>query len=108
MAETRDEVLARLGGPALLQWHRRFGVDTSVEEYVSKYKAQVDRGMAFTKTVYLDTNYWVRLRDAEIGKGTAAGVALLSRLRSLVAARKIVCVERNRWRGGCSCDGSAH
>lgn len=92
MAETRDEVLARLGGPAVLQWHRRFGVDTSVEEYISKYKAQVSRGMASTKAVYLDTNYWVRLRDAEIGKGTAAGVALLSRLRSLVAARKIVCV----------------
>lgn len=92
MAETRDEVLDRLGGPALLQWHRRFGVDTSVEEYISKYKAQVDRGMTSTKAVYLDTNYWIWLRDAEIGRGTAAGAALLRRLRSLVAARKIVCV----------------
>lgn len=92
MAKTRDKVLDRLGGPALLHWHRRFGVDTSVEEYIFKYKAQMDRGMAFTKAVYLDTNYWVRLRDAELGKGTDAGVALLRRLRSLVAARKIICV----------------
>lgn len=87
-----DKVLDRLGGPALLHWHRRFGVDTSVEEYIFKYKAQVDHGMTFTKAVYLDTNYWVRLRDAELGKGTVAGVALLGRLRSLVAARKIICV----------------
>lgn len=92
MAETSDEVLARLGGPALLQFHRRFGVDTDVAEYISKYKAQVSRGMVSTKAVYLDTNYWVWLRDAEIGKGSSAGVALLSRLRALVAARKIVCV----------------
>ena len=92
MAETRDEVLDRLGGPALLKWHRRHGTDTSVEEYILKYKAQVALGIANTKVVYLDTNYWVRLRDAELGKGSAAGVALLSRLRSLVAARKIVCV----------------
>lgn len=92
MAETRDEVLARLGGPALLHWHRRFGIDISVEAYIDKYKAQVNHGMTSTKAVYLDTNYWIRLRDAEIGKGTASSVALLSRLRSLVAARKIVCV----------------
>ena len=92
MTETRDKVLDRLGGPALLHWHRRFGVDTSVEEYIFKYKAQVDRGMAFTKAVYLDTNYWIRLRDAELGKGTVEGVALLCRLRSLVASRKIICV----------------
>ena len=92
MAESRDKVLDRLGGPDLLQWHRRFGVETSVEEYIFKYKAQVDRGMTFTKAVYLDTNYWIWLRDAELGKGTAEGVALLGRLRSLVASRKIVCV----------------
>lgn len=92
MAETRDEVLDRLGGPALLQSHRRFGVGISVGEYIAKYKAQVERGMVFTRAVYLDTNYWVRLRDAEIGKGTPAGVALLGRLRSLVSARKMVCV----------------
>lgn len=91
MTKTHDKVLDPLG-PALLHWHLRFSVDTSVEEYISKYKAQVDRGMAFTKAVYLDTNYWVRLRDAELGKGTVAGVALLGRLRSLVAARKIICV----------------
>ena len=92
MAETRDEVLDRLGGPALLEWHLCNGTETSSNEYILKYKAQVARGIANTKVVYLDTNYWVRLRDAELGKGSTSGVALLGRLRSLVASRKIVCV----------------
>ena len=92
MSKNRDDIYIRLGGPALLRWHRRFNVDTSVDEYIVKYKIQVDRGMTATKAVYLDTNYWIWLRDAELGKGTAAGIALLDRLRLLVAARKIICV----------------
>lgn len=92
MTETHDKILDRLGGPALLHWHRLFGVDTSVEEYILKYKLQMERGMASTKAVYLDTNYWIWLRDAELGRGTVESVALLGRLRSLVATRKIVCV----------------
>ena len=85
------------GGPALLQWHLLFSIDTSVEGNISKYRAQVNRGMTSTKAVYLDTNYWIQLRDAEIVKGTAASVALLSRLRSLVSAR----MNRPGFSGGC-------
>jgi hypothetical protein len=92
MGDTGDDVRDRLGGPALLKWHEQFGVDTNVEEYVAKYKIQVDRGMASTKAVYLDTNYWIWLREVETGIGTPAAVVLLSRLRSLVAERKILCV----------------
>lgn len=48
--------------------------------------------MALSKAVYLNTNYWIQLRDAERGKGSASGLALLNRLRTLVAARKIICI----------------
>jgi hypothetical protein len=49
-------------------------------------------GLSQSRIIYLDTNYWVWLRDAERGTGTAEAVRLLKTLRGLVRSRKFICV----------------
>jgi hypothetical protein len=41
--------------------------------------------------IYLDTNYWVDLRKADAGLGSASMVELLACLRDLVARGRAVC-----------------
>jgi hypothetical protein len=95
MTDSLEQIRQRIGGPDLLQWHRQNGRQTTVQAYVNLYQAQVARGLERTKTVYLDTNYWVLLRETVLqNRDVAVARALLARLRDLVAARKIICVSQ--------------
>ena len=51
-------------------------------------------GLSQSRIVYLDTNYWVWLRDAERGTGTADAVRMLKMLRGMVRSRELVCVSQ--------------
>lgn len=95
MTDSLERVRERIGGPDLLRWHHENERQTTVQAYVNLYQAQVATGMTRAKAVYLDTNYWVLLRETAIGnRDDAAARALLVRLRELVADRKIICVSQ--------------
>lgn len=72
-------------------WHAQNGIDVSETEYVERYRTLLLAGLAQPKKVYLDTNYWVRLRKAEREESNEAA-ELLKRLRQLVRSRKVICV----------------
>ena len=71
---TVDDFLDHLGGYELLAWHRENGRHRSEAVYLDLYREQLARGLSETRLIYLDTNYWVRLRDAALGKGTPEAV----------------------------------
>jgi len=89
-----DDYLDRLGGPALLAWHRENGTAVPADEYVGLYRDQLLRGLDRTLVIYLDTNFWVRLRDAARGTGSAEATRLLQTLRTMVRRREALCVSQ--------------
>jgi hypothetical protein len=94
MTGSIETVLNRLGGPALLAWHRRHGVDLRAEHYLGLYRDRLVRGLGKPLLIYLDTNFWVRLRDAARGTGLPGYEELLQRLRAMVCAREALCVSQ--------------
>jgi hypothetical protein len=94
MTGSTETVLSRLGGPALLAWHRRHGVDLRADLYLGLYRDRLVRGLSKPLLIYLDTNFWVRLRDAARGTGLPGNVELLQRLRAMVRAREALCVSQ--------------
>ena len=91
---TVDDFLDHLGGYELLAWHRENGRHRSEAVYLDLYREQLARGLSETRLIYLDTNYWVRLRDAALGKGTPEAVQLLQILRAMVRSREALCVSQ--------------
>lgn len=89
-----DTFLDRLGGPALLGWHREHGIEFRAEDYLALYRDRLVRGLGNTLLIYLDTNFWVRLRDAARGTGSAEAVRLLQTLRAMVRQREALCVSQ--------------
>jgi len=89
---TVDDFLDALGGPALIAWHHQHGIDRSAAQYLSSYRSLLVRGLTGVRLIYLDTNFWIRMRDAEIGTGSPAAVRLLRTLRSMVRSREALCV----------------
>lgn len=92
-----EALLSRVGGPALVRWHRTNAPDTDEASYLWRYRRVLVRGIQATKIIYLDTNFWVRLRDAENAGYTGAAASadardLLTRLRALTKARCAICV----------------
>jgi len=87
-----DELVQRVGGKDLVGWHRSNGKDVTPTEYRERYRRVLHSGLSSTRLLYLDTNYWVRLRDAELGCGTQEAVNLLQTLRAMVRSREIICV----------------
>ncbi|MBL8828310.1 MAG: hypothetical protein JNM18_15115 [Planctomycetaceae bacterium] len=65
------------------------------EESLARYAQRKHRELANSirgmKKVYLDTKYWIMLRDARMGRGTEPASRLLTLLSSLAADRKAVC-----------------
>jgi hypothetical protein len=94
MTGSTETVLNRLGGRALLAWHRRHGVDLRAELYLGLYRDRLVRGLSKPLLIYLDTNFWVRLRDAARGTGLPGYEELLQRLRAMVRAREAICVSQ--------------
>ena len=91
---TVDGLLDALGGPDLIAWHHQNGAERSAAEYLGLYRSQLVRGLSGTRLIYLDTNFWVRLREAELGRGSAAAVHLLQTLRAMVRSREALCVSQ--------------
>lgn len=88
----QDQAADRVGGPRLIAWHRHNGTETNAEEYRKSYQRVLINGLSRTKLIYLDTNYWVSLRKAELGQGSADEYSLLTTLRAMVRAREAICV----------------
>lgn len=74
-----------------LAYHRQHP-EISLERYVrSKVLASADRVLA-RKIVYLDTRFWVLLRDVSLGRPKdSVNSQILGRLRELIAAGKVIC-----------------
>jgi len=66
--------------------------DISLERYVrSKSLSTADKVLA-RKAIYLDTRYWILLREVVLGRSTDTVLPkTLSQLRSLVAAGTVIC-----------------
>jgi hypothetical protein len=63
----------------------------TIDAYVRR--RQIDLGCAIRATpkVYLDTNFWIWLRDASMGRGSSKAQSLLARLRRAVGAGFLLC-----------------
>lgn len=93
MDDTND-FLDRLGGPALLAWHRRNGTAGSADDYLALYRDRLRRGLGRTHLIYLDTNFWVWLRRAALGDEMPKARRLLDTLRAMVRSREALCVSQ--------------
>ena len=89
-----DDLNGIAGGQHLVLWHRNNGADVDAREYRDRYRRVLVSGLSQSRIVYLDTNYWVWLRDAERGTGTADAVRMLKMLRGMVRSRELVCVSQ--------------
>lgn len=94
MSSVNEELLARLGGEKLVSWHRANGVDVRPSVYLDRYRKVLLSGLSHARVIYLDTNYWVWLRQAELGGGTTEAQLLLRTLRAMVRSREVVCVSQ--------------
>lgn len=91
---TVDDFLDQVGGYELVAWHHKNGRHRSEAIYLNLYRGQLARGLKEARLIYLDTSYWVRLRDAALGKGTPEAVQLLEILRAMVRSREALCVSQ--------------
>ncbi len=85
------DFIGRLGGKELVGIHRKEGLDTRPDEYLARYQQLLERGISQTPKLYLDTNFWIGLRDAERESDDRAK-RLLDLLRELIANKKVICV----------------
>jgi len=65
--------------------------DISIDAHVRRSQLALANTLRERVKIYLDTNYWVGLRRADAGLGSAHMVELLARLRDLVARGRAVC-----------------
>lgn len=94
MPTSVDDFLDRLGGPGLIAWHDHNGTHLSAVAYRNLHRDVLVRGLSRTRLLYLDTNFWVRLRDASVGNGTPEASKLLQTLRAMVRSRDALCVSQ--------------
>jgi hypothetical protein len=87
----QDEAVSIPPEKITLAYHRQHP-EVSLERYVrSKMLATADRVLA-RKIVYLDTRFWVLLRDVALGRPRdSLHEQILSRLRKLIADGKVIC-----------------
>jgi hypothetical protein len=90
--ETVD-LLERVGGERLIAWHHQ-NTRLNADEYVKAYRRVLLSGLRNTTLLYLDTNYWVRLRKAVLGDGSSEENRLLGALRSHVRTGRMLCVSQ--------------
>jgi hypothetical protein len=74
-----------------LEYHRRHPDVSLQSHYRAKVLATADRVLS-RKLIYLDTRYWITLRDVQLGRPrTSVDEELLTTLTNLVKADKIIC-----------------
>jgi hypothetical protein len=87
-----EDLLTRLGGAELVSWHHANGTDIDANMYREHYRKVLFDGLSRARLIYLDTNYWVWLRQAELGCGSTDAESLLQTLREMVRSREAICV----------------
>jgi hypothetical protein len=66
--------------------------DVSINEYVRKRRIELGRSVTHHKLIYLDTCYWIILRDVLLGSRTdASNVRLLDCLRLQAQKHEVIC-----------------
>jgi hypothetical protein len=70
----------------------RANPEVSIDQHVERRVVALGRSLDDRTAIYLDTKFWIILRDCAAGKRTdAAALELLHRLRTLVAKGKVFC-----------------
>ena len=70
----------------------RMQADLSTDEYVRSRKIEWANVVTERKRIYLDLNYWIRLREVALGRSHEPDVVkILSKLRDGVRSEKYVC-----------------
>ncbi len=73
-------------------YHDSNDPETSLETHVDSERLALSKRLATRAKIYLDTNYWILLRNVKLGRVTEVkSIALYELLRELVASSKIVC-----------------
>ena len=82
--------------PSFSRYPRSF--EDPIDDHVRRAVVALGEKLVGKRAVYLDTNYWIRLRDANRGrKGTQKTVDLLRLLRHGVARGTLFCpIQRSR------------
>ncbi len=74
-----------------LEYHRRHPDVSLQSHFRAKVLATADRVLS-RKLIYLDTRYWITLRDVQLGRPrTSVDRELLTTLTNLVKAGKVIC-----------------
>jgi hypothetical protein len=74
-----------------LEYHMK-NPDVSVERYIRRKRIELAHEIQSAKKIYLDTKFWIILRDARIGKVVDNNIVqLLHVLEDLVAKNLVVC-----------------
>jgi hypothetical protein len=94
MSSVNEGLVHRVGGGELVAWHKANGTHLDAAAYLERYRRVLLANLSGTRLLYLDTNYWVWLRDAELGRGLPAATRLLHILRAMVRSREAICVSQ--------------
>lgn len=65
--------------------------DVSIDDYVRSLRVQLGEMLSAMRAVYLDTRFWILLRDAAAGRGTPATNDLLYSLKDTVGRGLLFC-----------------
>ena len=64
----------------------------SLDEYTRRLRLQLGSEIKDIKKIYLDTNYWLELRDADLCRSRKESfINLLSLLKNAVKSGKVIC-----------------
>lgn len=77
---------------ALRAFHLGEGRGISLKEYERLYRVLLARGMSTSKRIYLDTNYWIQMRNVAQGIACPIYEELFERIRRGVRSRQLTCV----------------
>ena len=62
-----------------------------IENYSEQFKINVGKAALNRHRVYLDTKYWIFMRDAALGKSTSVQLKIYELLKALVAKQVAIC-----------------
>ena len=72
--------------------HHLISPEISMEEYFRRKVSLIGRGIVARRKLYLDTRYWVFIRDASLGRPKRLEhIEILSLLRQLVSDGLAIC-----------------
>ena len=76
---------------AAIRWHRA-PPHVTLDDHVRRKRIELGESLAQRHAVYLDTRYWIHLRDAQLGRAIGGEyLDLLAELRSAVNAGRAFC-----------------